>query len=79
MYFQGQKIPKSQNAYDKDLEWFPPKKTLTNLDHNKAWNFIWNWMRGSKFNKNVSINNHNLLINMLNSDNQENRLNAIYS
>ena len=71
--------PKNAEWNNKDLEWFPPKKTLTNFDHNKAWNFIWNWMQGSKLNLNISANNYNLLINMLNSDNQENRLNAIYS
>ena len=64
-----------------DSQWQPPQERLGRFEHNRAWSYIWDWMRGAPHptSSNQASEDVQQLIGLLNGHDQKARLEAIYA
>jgi len=79
--FMRTRHPISPSWAGGSAEWQSPKERLGRFDHNKAWSYIWNWMRGApRFGDRTKFSSTDIQrwTGLLNQVDQEARLEAIY-
>jgi HEAT repeat protein len=65
-----------------DVDWQPPSQRLGRFEHDRAWSYIWNWMRGASTDSTIDpdpVQDIPTLIASLNEHDQATRLDAIYT
>jgi HEAT repeat protein len=78
--FMRTRNPEGPSWDGDDGPWQQPQERLGRYDHNKAWSYIWDWMRSAPRSENVEATSNDIerWTSLLNNVDQEARLDAIY-